>query len=219
MSNNSFITTLSDGLDFFHLPSSESFLKKYSCYFDILSDWNSRMNLVSKGELNRFVEYHILDSLKITCCVNLSSFHSVIDFGSGAGLPGIPLAIAYPDIHFTLLDSIQKKTFFLESLISELSLSNVTVIRSRAEDVSLSSRSFFDCVVTRATVTLSSYFQLCSRFLKENGSLVSIKGNTIESEFSDLLKIVDSKVFNISDCIPMVPDYVRSGHIIVIVKK
>lgn len=214
MIHNHFIETLFSGLEFFHLPVDKTSLSVYSRYFELLCDWNTRMNLVSERDMDRFVEYHILDSLKIVSCIDFSLISSILDFGSGAGLPGIPLAIAFPDCRITLVDSMLKRTIFLETVVSSLSLSNVHVLRSRAEDIPSSLNSSFDLVVTRATLRLSSFFLTCSRFLSPAGFLVSIKGEDILDELSSLHRSCENTVFNIHDYIPHVPDNVRSGHVI-----
>jgi 16S rRNA (guanine527-N7)-methyltransferase len=214
MDNTLFFQSLRSGLDSLHLSCDNSILSRYFQYYELLCNWNTRMNLISQRDVDRFVEFHILDSLKILTCNDFSKVSRVLDFGSGAGLPGIPLALALPNCTFILLDSIQKKTLFLESVRSSLSLSNVSVLRSRSEDIPSSYDESFDAVITRATVRLPEYFSSCSRFVSPSGFLVSIKGEHISEELSDLRHMCQNTVFNIHDCIPVVPDTVRTGHVI-----
>ena len=105
-----------------------------------------------------------------------------------------------PQCHITLVDSLQKRTRFLDCVVSTLSLSNVTVLRSRVEDISSSFNGSFDAVVTRATVSLPSFFQLCSRFIQSHGFLASIKGEHISDELESLHTSIDLKVFQHSRC-------------------
>jgi 16S rRNA (guanine527-N7)-methyltransferase len=216
METTLFIQSLRHGLEYFHLPSDAHALDCYTRYFEVLLDWNSRMNLISGRDMDRFVEYHLLDSLKLLSCADFSGVTRILDFGTGAGLPGIPLAIALPHCHITLVDSIQKRTFFLETAVSALSLSNVTVVRARAEELPSSLNASFDAVVTRATVRLGDYFQLCARFIKPGGFLASIKGEQISEELDELRKMKRIRLFNIRDCVPYVPEKVRAGHVVLI---
>lgn len=211
-----FYESLRYGLEFFHLPSDESVIECYYRYFELLLDWNTRMNLVSDRDLERFVEYHLLDSLKILSCADFSSVHRILDFGSGAGLPGIPLAIALPHCHITLLESMLKRTNFLSTAVSSLALPNVTVLRARVEELPFSLNGSFDAVVTRATVSLLTFPHLCARFIKPPGFLTSIKGEHITVELDELRGAGGKRVFNIRDCVPDVPESVRSGHVIII---
>lgn len=214
MEKTLFIHSLRDGLEFFHLPIEDASLERYFRYYELLLEWNSLMNLVSARDMDRFVEYHILDSLKILTCADYSGCSRILDFGSGAGLPGIPLSLALPDVHVTLVDSLLKRTRFLEAAVSSLGLTNVTVVRARAEEIPISPNATFDCIVTRATVTLLQYFRLCSRFTAPNGFMVSIKGDHISDELSGLQKALKNTVINMRVCDPQVPESVRKGTVI-----
>lgn len=216
MDKSEFIKSLASGASLFGVSLDDESLSLFFRYYELLIDWNTRMNLISNRDLDRFVSYHLLDSLKIVTCADFSRISRLLDFGSGAGLPGIPLAISFPHISFTLVDSIEKRIRFLEETVCSLSLDNVTVLRSRAETLPASLNLSFDAVVTRATVSLSLFFSLCSRFIKRDGCLISIKGEDVSDELSSLKRTVKSLVFNIRDCIPVVPDSVRAGHIIII---
>ena len=188
-------------------------------YYDLVSDWNRRMNLVSSRDIDRFVDYHILDSLKIAACFDFNSVTSLMDFGSGAGLPGIPLAIAFPGIRVTLVESRLKPTTFLNHVVESVPLPNVTVIRSRGEELPKKLNGAFDLVVTRATVKLSEFFHLTARFIPSGGTLLSIKGNTIDDEHSALEMCADKSVFHISIALPPRLEGVRSGKVVTISRR
>jgi len=207
---------LQSGAERYGLSIDLSRLSLLERYFHILSEWNARMNLVSSRDMDRFVEYHLLDSLKIASCFDFSTVRTLLDFGSGSGLPGIPLAIAFPHIQVTLLDSREKRWRFLSGAVNCLHGQNLTPVRSRIEELPHSLDSSFDVVTTRATVSLAEFYLLASRFLSPGGSLISIKGNSIEKEFSLLLSTVDSRLFNIHRVTPVPVPGVRSGQVVMI---
>ncbi len=188
-------------------------------YYSLVLDWNSRMNLVSSGDLSRFIEYHILDSLKAASVFDFSSVRSMLDFGSGAGLPGIPLAVAYPHLRTVLLDSREKRCRFLDTAIHDIPVLNASVLRSRVEELDSGFDQTFEIVITRATVSLSDYYRLCSRLVSPNGTLVSIKGDAVDDEFRELENTVDTRVFHIRRVTPVTFPGVRTGQIVLIKRK
>ncbi len=210
---------MSSGARAYGFDLSSATLDRFESYYSLLSDWNSRMNLVSSGELSRFVEYHLLDSLKINSCFPLPSTGTFMDFGSGAGIPGIPLSLVCPDLGCVLVESIAKKCRFLSSIIESLGLSRATVLNTRMEDIAPSHDGGYDFVVTRATVTLSRFIILASRFLRSGGSLVSVKGETIDDELIELEKKIDHTLFHIDVRHPVPFERVRSGAVVVITKR
>lgn len=210
---------LSSGAHAYGFDLSSDTLDRFTSYFSLLSDWNSRVNLVSSGELGRFVEYHLLDSLKINSCFPLPSDGSFMDFGSGAGLPGIPLSIVRPDLEGVLVESISKKCRFLSSAIDALGLPRAVVLNTRMEDIDSSHDGCYDFVVTRATVKLSRFVCLASRFLKKDGALVAVKSENIEDELHDLSRMTDHTLFHIDVRRPVSFDTVRTGTVVVITKR
>lgn len=205
------------GLFVYTIQSDNTLLDRLYRFYTLVYEGNQRMNLVSYRDMERFIEYHILDSLKLASVIDFTNA-SVLDFGSGAGLPGIPLACVF-DGPFTLVDSRLKQTGFLSNAVRDIPLHNTTVIRSRIEDLPLSYNHSFDRIVTRATVSLVDYFLLTRRFLKKGGILAAIKGEAIDDEYTHLVSKVDSKVFNISLTHPLSCDGVRNGSIVIIEKK
>jgi 16S rRNA (guanine527-N7)-methyltransferase len=211
-----FFSVLSSGASEYGLSLDHRALSLFSSYAELVSSWNTRMNLVSSRDMDRFVEYHLLDSLKISTCIDLSSCGKVMDFGSGAGLPGIPIALVFPHVTVTLVESVGKKCRFLMEAVSVLPLRNVTVLHSRIEDLSFSLDGSFDCVVTRATVKLARYVPIASRFISPTGSLVSIKGDHIKGELRELKKKVDERVFHITVTHPVTIPNVRTGTVVLL---
>jgi len=216
---NDFSLSLSGGALLYGVHLDDDALSLLERYSDILSLWNRTMNLVSKRDMDRFVEYHLLDSLKVSSCIDMVSLEKIMDFGSGAGLPGIPLKIAFPHLQTVLVDSMAKRVNFLTHVISELSLSSVSVIRSRVEEMPSSYNGAFDMVITRATVSLLRAFSFTARFLRPKGMLVSIKGEQIENELYELQQHVDSRLFNIGIFKPPVIEKVRTGYVVIITKR
>ena len=188
-------------------------------YAGLVREWSRRTNLVSSRDLDRFSTYHILDSLKIASCMSIPEHGRLLDFGSGAGLPGIPLAIAYPGLETILVDSRRKRGIFLEAVVNDLGLPNVSVMCSRLESVDRVFDTTFDLVTTRGTVSLDVFYQIAGRFLVRGGSLVSIKGESIDDEQRSLDPVVDRKLFNILYTRPAHVDGVRDGSIVIITRE
>lgn len=216
---DAFTNTLSSGAAIYGIDLSDSALKTMSGYTSLVREHSLRMNLVSRGDLDRFVPYHLLDALKTACCVDYNRANSLLDFGSGAGIPGIPFAIAFPHLSITLVESRLKRADFLEMAVKNLSLHNVNVIRARLESLDNHHVYNYDIISTRATVTLSDFYLLAARFLSSSGLLVSIKGDNIEKEFTSCESIIDHNLFNMFSCIPPFVDTVRSGHVVILQRK
>ena len=210
---------LRKGASHFGVSLDNTSISKLFDYKDLVSDWNRRMNLVSSRDLERFIDYHILDSLKVASSIDFSAITSFMDFGSGAGLPGIPLAIAFPHTRATLVDSRLKRTAFLNHAVESLPLPNVTVLRSRGEELPVSFNKSFDLVVTRATVKLPEFFHLAERFIPSGCSPLAVKGNSIDDELSALNSCADRRVFHISSTIPPHLENVRSGTLVTITRR
>jgi 16S rRNA (guanine527-N7)-methyltransferase len=217
MTNRSrFLSVLSSGASAYGLTLDSASLSFFFSYAELVSSWNTRLNLVSFRDMNRFVEYHLLDSLKISTCIDLSSCGKVMDYGSGAGLPGIPIALAFPHVEVTLVESVGKKCRFLMEASSAIPIRNVTVLHARVEELPSSLDSLYGCVVTRATVRLIRFVRTASRFIGPSSSLVSIKGDHIDDELRELEKKIDSRVFHITVAHPVPVTNVRTGSVVVI---
>ncbi len=153
------------------LALDRTILAKLLQYLELLEKWNRVYNLTAIRGQDMMVSNHLLDSLAVAPYIKLNR---VLDVGSGAGLPGIPLALAKPELEMTLLDSNHKKAAFLRQAAAELALSNVQVVSERVE--SWQTRSKFDCIVSRAFAELSEFVALAKHLLAPGGQFAAMKG-------------------------------------------
>jgi 16S rRNA (guanine527-N7)-methyltransferase len=162
--------------------TAEDFYK----YYLLLTEWNEKINLTAITEEDEVAVKHFLDSLKAAEGI-IEDGVSVIDVGTGAGFPGLPVKIANPDIKLTLVDSLNKRINFLNEVISSLSLDGVRTIHSRAEELGQNKdhREKYDLCVSRAVANLTTLCELCLPFVKVGGSFVSLKGPKAEEEVKD----------------------------------
>jgi 16S rRNA (guanine527-N7)-methyltransferase len=156
-------------------------------YAHLLIKWRRVYNLIGARSLGEVVTYHLLDSLSVLWAI---SGRRLLDMGSGAGLPGLPIAIALPDVRAVLLDANAKRTRFLEHVVQVLQLGNVEVVRERAENYNPSHR--FDCIVSRALCGWAQFAALAEPLLGETGQIMAMKGRFEEhsGEIEHGVKIV-----------------------------
>jgi 16S rRNA (guanine527-N7)-methyltransferase len=172
---------------------SEKQLALFAKHEELFKSWNEKVNLVSRKDIDHLVVKHILHSLSLAKYIRFDDGARVLDIGTGGGFPGIPLAIFYPNVKFTLVDSIEKKIKVVEDLVRELDLKNVTVKRARAEEL----KEDFDYVVSRAVAPMSELvgwsFKNCK--MGQVGSLpngwVVLKGGDLKEELSPFKKVVE----------------------------
>lgn len=161
-------------------------------FYELLVEWNKVMNLTGITEYEEVNEKHFVDSLSIVKAVDMNQVKSVIDIGTGAGFPGIPLKIAFPHLKVVLLDSLNKRIKFLNTVIEELSLENIETIHGRAEDFAKQAeyREQFDLCVSRAVANLAILSEYCIPYVKRDGLFVPYKSGEIDQEVEQSKKAV-----------------------------
>lgn len=174
-------------------------LDKFQKYYEILIEKNKVMNLTAITEVNDVVTKHFVDSISLINYFDLDN-KKIIDVGTGAGFPGIPLAIILENTEFTLMDSLNKRINFLNEVIKLCDLNNVTTIHSRAEDLgrNIEYREKFDICVSRAVANLSTLLEYCIPFVKVGGSFISYKSGNVDEEL-DASKSAQTKLSCIID--------------------
>ena len=170
------------------LSLTQKQIEQFDCYYQMLTDWNQRINLTSIIESNDVQIKHFVDSLTATMVLPsiLSKGGRFIDIGSGGGFPGIPIKLLWPDIHLTLVESVGKKTSFLSHLTNILKLNNVEVSNTRAELLAhkQNMRESFDVVISRGLAPMYILMELMLPFCKIGGVAVALKKGSLEQEIS-----------------------------------
>jgi len=205
--NNYDTTTFESGLDKLGVSLNRGQIEQFVQYYELLTEWNKVMNLTGITELEEVIVKHFLDSLAIVKVCDMEKVKMVIDIGTGAGFPGIPLKIAFPHLEVVLLDSLKKRMTFLDEVIKELDLVDITTIHGRAEDFANKSeyREQFDLSVSRAVANLSTLNEYCLPFVRLKGKFISYKSGKIGEELQQAQRaievlggeIISSNVFNL----------------------
>ena len=175
-------TTLADGLARLQLELPPETQQKLLDYVALVQKWNKVYNLTAVRETDKILTHHLLDSLAVV--PHVANATTILDVGSGAGLPGIPLALALPQAQITLLDSNQKKTAFLHQALIELQLRNAGVVCKRAEKYQ--SNQLFSVVVSRAFSDLAAFVAQAGRLVAPGGTLLAMKGVHPADEIAQL---------------------------------
>lgn len=176
-----------NGLQQLHIELSEKQMEQFLQYYEMLVEKNKVMNLTAITEFDEVVEKHFLDSVSLTKQMDLHQPLKVLDLGTGAGFPGIPLKIVFPELEITLMDSLNKRVLFLQDVISSLQLQDIEAVHGRAEEAARNKkyREGFDLCVSRAVANISTLSEYCLPFVKIGGSFISYKSSTIEDELED----------------------------------
>jgi len=163
---------------------SEEQHRQFEALDEVYHDWNAKINVISRKDIDNLYEHHVLHSLGIAKIVTFRAGMTVMDLGCGGGFPGIPLAILFPDTHFHLVDSVGKKIKVCNEVIAAVGLKNVVTQQARAEEL----RQRFDFVVSRAVMPLADLVKVCRRLMSHRqlaalpGGLIALKGGELERE-------------------------------------
>ena len=175
-----------EGLTDLNISLSEEQLSKFIKYYELLIEKNQVMNLTAITDFDEVVQKHFLDSLSLVKVLEERPVGRILDIGTGAGFPGIPIKIAFPDCSVTLVDSVNKKIGFIQEVVQELGLHNVDAIHGRVEDLghNVSHREQYDFVVSRAVAALPALVEYCLPFVKIGGAFLSYKSIKVDEELS-----------------------------------
>ena len=178
---------------------SEKKEKQFEKLQELYSEWNSKINVISRKDIDHLYERHVLHSLSIAKIVEFKEGTNILDIGTGGGFPGIPLAIMFPSVDFLLVDSVGKKIKVVNEIKGALGLENVKALQIRAENIDES----FDFVVSRAVTNLPDFIKIASYKYSKKGfneipnGIIYLKGGDFENELKNLRK--KYKVYNIED--------------------
>ncbi|MGN6530905.1 MAG: 16S rRNA (guanine(527)-N(7))-methyltransferase RsmG [Ginsengibacter sp.] len=164
--------------------------QQFAALKNLYEDWNQKINVISRKDMEHFYEHHVLHSLSIATQFDLPAGYRIMDLGTGGGFPAIPLAIFFPDVHFHLVDSINKKLKVAETISSEIGLKNITVQHTRAEEIKDKK---FDVIVSRAVAPLKDLWYWSKPLLnkkpvdqpKKITGLICLKGGDLSKEIHD----------------------------------
>lgn len=181
-----FEESLRKELNLLSIELKENQLNQFYDYFQLLIEWNKLMNLTAITEMDEVITKHFVDSLSLIKAVEEigTKDYRIIDVGTGAGFPGIPLKIVFPELRITLMDSLNKRINFLNEVISRLGLEKIEAIHGRAEDLGRDPlhREQYDLCVSRAVANLSTLSEYCMPFAKVGGYFIPYKSGKIEEE-------------------------------------
>lgn len=162
-------------------------IEKFEALQPLYTEWNEKINVISRKDLENFNERHLIHSLTIALYYTFLPNEKILDIGTGGGFPGIPLAILFPQTRFVLVDSIGKKIKVVEAIAQKLHLNNVESVNGRAENIA----GLFDWVITRAVAPASTLWQWCSKKIKPNKKkgLIALKGGDLHEELYNFKNI------------------------------
>lgn len=216
MNFEEFKTMLNTELNYLSINLSDIKLEQFYTYMNLLIEWNKKINLTAIVEEKDIIIKHFLDSLTISKYIN--SNQKVMDIGTGAGFPGIPLKIVHENININLVDSLNKRITFLNEVVNKIELKNIVAIHSRAEDLAKIEeyREKYDIVVSRAVAKLSTLLEYMMPFIKVGGTCICMKGSNIEEleESKKAIEILGGKLEKVDEIVLPNTDIKRNNIII-----
>lgn len=167
--------------------------KQYEALFDLYAEWNTRINVISRKDINNLYEHHVQHSLAISKYVNFRPETTILDFGTGGGFPGIPLAIMFPNVSFKLIDGTRKKIHVADEIIRSIGLENCRTEHIRGEE----EKGLYDFVVSRAVMQMPDLIRIVRKNISKtsrndiSNGVICLKGGNIDNEISPYRKIAD----------------------------
>ena len=183
---------LIDALDDLGIEYQEDTIEKFRKYMERILEWNDKVNLTSITDTQEFIKKHYIDSLALCGFSQMKEAKTIIDVGTGAGFPGVPLAIVYPEKRFLLMDSLNKRIRIIEEISKEIGIENIEFRHGRAEELAREKgyREHFDLCVSRAVANLAVLSEYCLPFVKPGGWFAPYKTGSIEEELRDGLRAI-----------------------------
>lgn len=196
---NKYLEQFQKDLEEFHITLTSFQIEQFITYYEMLIEKNKVMNLTGITDFEEVLKKHFIDSLSLVKACDLNDDISLLDVGTGAGFPGIPLKIAFPDLKVTLLDSLNKRVIFLQEVIERLELKTIEALHGRAEDFAKPDllRERFDLCVSRAVANLSTLSEYCLPYVKIGGNFISYKSEKAFEETdqaNNSIKILGGKI-------------------------
>jgi 16S rRNA (guanine527-N7)-methyltransferase len=203
------------------LNFDEDKYNKFMKYKEMIQEWNEKINLTTITEDSEIVQKHFIDSINIFNFKFLKNSKNLIDVGSGAGFPGLPIKIVNSDIEVVLLDSLNKRVNFLNEVIKELDLKDIKTIHGRAEDFGKDKeyREKFDIATSRAVANMTVLSEFCMPYVKVGGYFLALKGPSIEQELKDSRNAIGTLGGKIQDIIKVDMEDSEMNHNLVVIKK
>jgi len=191
MSKEAFLSQMEDKLLELKIHFSVEQLEQFFEYMNLLIEWNEKMNLTAITEPEEIILKHFIDS--ITILNKLEDNAKIVDVGTGAGFPGIPLSIMNPTLKITLVDSLNKRLIFLQEVVNKLNLKNIEIVHARAEEFGQNKkyRESFDFATSRAVANLSTLSEYLIPLVKVNGKVISMKAAEAQQEINDAKKAIE----------------------------
>jgi 16S rRNA (guanine527-N7)-methyltransferase len=202
-------------LEALKITPSIAMMKQFALYHDFLISKNAVMNLTAITTQEEVYLKHFIDSLSLNLAFEPKN-QTILDVGSGAGFPSLPLKIVYPDLKVTIIDSLEKRILFLKELVQLLDLKNVTLIHGRAEQFSL--KNSFDIVTARAVAKLNVLTELCLPFVKPQGLFIAMKQSAYQDELKEALPAISLLGGIVEKALP-VPLDENTQHALVLIRK
>jgi 16S rRNA (guanine527-N7)-methyltransferase len=184
---------LADALEDMGVGYDQEMLEKFRRYMELILEWNEKVNLTSITDREEFIKKHYIDSVAICTFPQMREAKRIIDVGTGAGFPGVPLAILFPEKEFVLVDSLNKKLKIIQELAETIGIRNIKLCHSRAEDLGQNKeyREQFDLCLSRAVANLAVLSEYCIPLVKVGGWFAPYKSGTIEEERKESLRAIE----------------------------